>query len=151
MNCRMEYTDSYSQMELVHDNLYLFNLKRTGREFDPAVKAKKIDRSEALILRGDADEFLGGIVWHWLEEPGKIFVDYMFVSDLLRGQGWGRRVFEEFEKRVKAAGAEEIGVTTNTFQAPEFYLKIGYDLIGQKASPHPLVPENIHYSYCKKI
>ena len=152
MTCRMVYTDLYSDMELVHDALYAFNIKRTGREFDASVKAKKVDRAEALILYGNEnDEFLGGIVWHWLEEHGKIFVDYMFVSDSLRGQGWGSRLFAEFEKLVKAKGATEIGVTTNTFQAPDFYLKIGYEKNGEKANPQPLVPDNIHYHYSKKL
>ena len=152
MTCRMVYTEEYSKIELVHDALYAFNITRTGREFDPAVKAKKVDKSAALILYSNAEnEFRGGIVWHWLEEPGKIFVDYMFVSDLLRGQGWGSRLFAEFEKTVKARGATEVGVTTNTFQAPDFYLKIGYELTGEKANPQPLVPENIHYHYSKKL
>ena len=152
MTCRMEYSASYSDMELVHDALYSFNLKRTGRAFDANVKAKKLERSEALLLYGSGNnEFLGGIVWHWLEEPHKVFVDYAFVSDTLRGQGWGNKLFAEFENHVKAAGAEEVGLTTNSYQAPEFYLKLGYKLIGEKPTPHPLVPDNIHYSYCKKL
>ena len=103
-----------------------------------------------MILRGD-DEFLGGIVWHWLDNQTEVFVDYMFVSDKLRGQGWGRKLFAEFEKKVKVEGAETVGVTTNTFQAPEFYLKIGYKIIKEVPSPQPLVPENIHYHYRKKL
>ena len=150
MNCRIEYTTSYSQIELVHDNLYLYNTKLTGNRFDESVKAKKFDNAGAFILRGDDNEFLGGIVWHWLNDR-EVFVDYMFVSDKLRGQGWGRKLFAEFEKQVKAEGAEVAGVSTNSFQAPEFYLKIGYKIIKEVPSPQPLVPENIHYYYSKKL
>ena len=151
MNCRIEYTTSYSQIELVHDNLYLYNTKLTGNRFDESVKAKKVDNAGALILRGDNDEFLGGIVWHWLDNTPEVFVDYMFVSDKLRGQGWGRKLFAEFEKQIKSEGAESAGVSTNSFQAPEFYLKIGYKIIKEVPSPQPLVPENIHYYYSKKL
>ncbi len=152
MECRIEYTTSYTHMELVHDALYRFNVKCTGQDFDPAVKAKKVDRSEALILyAAENNEFLGGIVWHWLDDSQNIFVDYMFVSELLRGQGWGSRLFTEFEKIVKSRGAIEVAVTTNSFQAPDFYLKIGYELTGENAKPQPLVPDNIHYHYCKKL
>lgn len=151
MNCRIEYTTEYSSIELVHDNLYFFNTQRTGRELDPAVKAKKSDNAGAMILRGKNDEFLGGLVWHWLEDGKQVFVDYMFVSDKLRGLGWGRKLFDEFEKHVKAAGAEEAGVATNTFQAPDFYLKIGYEIIKEVPNPQPLVPDNIHYYYRKKL
>jgi len=72
-------------------------------------------------------------------------------ATLCGGQGWGNKLFAEFENHVKAAGAEEVGLTTNSYQAPEFYLKLGYKLTGEKPAPHPRVPDNIHYSYCKKL
>lgn len=151
MNCKIEYTTSYSSIELVHDNLYLYNTKQTGRQFDTSVKAKKEAHAGALILRGAEDNnFFGGLVWHWIDSR-QVFVDYMFVSEQLRGQNWGRKLFAEFEKQVKAEGAETIGVSTNSFQAPGFYLKIGYEIIKQVPTPHPLVPDNIHYYYSKKI
>lgn len=151
MVCRIEYTTLYEDIELVHDALYLYNTKCTGHAWSAGVKAKNMDNAGALILRGDDDEFMGGIVWHWLDNKTEVFVDYMFVSDKLRGQGCGRKLFAEFEKQIKSEGAECAGVSTNTFQAPEFYLKIGYKIIKEVPAPQPLVPENIHYYYSKKL
>ena len=50
MNCRIEYTTSYSQIELVHDNLYLYNTKLTGNRFDESVKAKKLQAPPMALI-----------------------------------------------------------------------------------------------------
>lgn len=151
MNCRMVFTQEYEQIELVHDALYAFNLLRCGIERKENVRAVRHIAPGALILRGDDDEFLGGVVWHQLENSLNVFVDYMFVSDKLRGLGWGSKLFQRLEQIVKASGGDEITVTTNSFQAPEFYLKNGYTVIGETPSPQKLFPDNIHYKFSKKL
>ena len=99
MNCKIEYTTSYSSIELVHDNLYLYNTKQTGRQFDTSVKAKKEAHAGALILRGAEDNnFFGGLVWHWIDSR-QVFVDYMFLSEQLRGQNWGRKTGKSRRRR----------------------------------------------------
>ena len=75
-----------------------------------------------------------------------MFVDYFFLDDSVRGKGFGRALFEEFIQSVKRGGALRIDLTTNTFQAPGFYLKMGFKATGEKREPSPGCPENIHYS-----
>ena len=60
-------------------------------------------------------------------------------------------IFEEFIRRVKREGAVRIDLTTNTFQAPGFYEKMGFRITGEEPAPSPGVPGNIHYSLTREL
>ena len=150
MNCTITHSRSVEVITTVHDALYEYNLKHTG---SPRQDAKPFicDSSEVLFLLGDDAVNYGGIVWHCDREKQKIVVDLFFIDDALRGQGYGVKLFNEFESRAKTYGLPLISVYTNTFQAPGFYLKAGFEIIGEKAAPVPLMPENKHYRLRKKL
>ena len=135
----------------VHDALYEYNLSQTGHQ-RVAVTAKLLETTEAFIVRGDDGNTYGGVVWHQLpDKENEIFVDYLFLSDVLRGSGKGRELIEAMEKYVKSCGIKTVKVTTNSFQAPKFYPAVGYKEIGSVAAPCPLVPDNLHFTYCKEL
>lgn len=82
-----------------------------------------------LYLRDDAGTLLGGLVaetlWGWLA------VDLLLVSEQLRGQGYGRRLLQQAEQIAQARGCTRVHLTTFSFQAPNFYIKQGYRIVGQ--------------------
>ena len=62
----------------------------------------------------------GNIFGNWL------FIDFLFVSESLRGQGIGKELIAKIEENAKEHGCRFSFVSTNGFQAPGFYPKLGY-------------------------
>ena len=57
---------------------------------------------------------------NWLE------IEYLYVSDDLRGQGIGSKILKMAERESKERGCKYSFVDTFNFQAPKFYEKHGY-------------------------
>ena len=104
----------------------------------------------ALIAADDAGRMRGGLAAHWENAPRHVFVDYFHLDETLRGGGIGRRILEELFELAEAGGAQEVRLTTNTFQAPGFYLKMGFEITGETPAPLPLRPDNVHYDLRRK-
>ena len=62
----------------------------------------------------------GNIFGNWL------FIDFIFVDKSLRGQGVGKKLIAYIEENAKAKGCKYSFVSTNGFQSPGFYPKLGY-------------------------
>jgi ribosomal protein S18 acetylase RimI-like enzyme len=57
-------------------------------------------------------------------------IEWLWVSPSLRGAGLGSRLLRAVEVEVHMRGCRIIRVNTYTFQAPNFYRKLGYEQIG---------------------
>jgi len=101
--------------KVVTDHLDTYNVAVTGfREYSPV----------NLFLRDAGDEVVGGLlagIW-----GGVLFVRILWVSEALRGQGFGRRLMEMAERRAVERGCRHVFLDTFDFQAPGFYEKLGY-------------------------
>ena len=53
-------------------------------------------------------------------------IHYFFVNEHMRGQGIGRSILEKAEDEAKKRGCKYSFVDTFSFQAPDFYIKLGY-------------------------
>jgi ribosomal protein S18 acetylase RimI-like enzyme len=60
-------------------------------------------------------------------------VTYLAVRDDLRGRGVGRRLMEEAEAEARRRGCRYVFLDTMSYQAPEFYRKLGYHVAGELA------------------
>ena len=72
-----------------------------------------------------------------IEENGKIIggiVAFLYVDDQHRGKEIGRRLLAHVEELARQNGFRRILLNTYSFQAPEFYKKLGYTEI-LKLSP----------------
>ena len=146
----IEKTADYAAVAAIHDALDSYNLAKTGHA-RVEVRAERFAEQFALVAVDGEGRAHGGLAYHWENAPRHVFVDYFYLDDTLRGTGVGRRVFEEMLRLAEAGGAAEVRLTTNTFQAPGFYLKMGFEITGEKAEPAPLCPENVHYTLCRKL
>lgn len=68
---------------------------------------------------------IGFIQWDWL------YIEILAVDPRLRGQGWGRRLIETAEKIAAEESCQGLWLSTFTFQAPDFYDRMGFTQCGR--------------------
>ena len=82
----------------------------------------------SFILRNDANEVMGGITgtifWYHLH------IDFLWVDDSLRGKGYGKELLNQIEKAAMENKCRLILLDTFSFQAPDFYQKFGFEVVG---------------------
>jgi len=66
-----------------------------------------------------------------------LFIQYLWVSDALRGSGLGAQLLGQAEATAKERGCGAVWLDTFSFQAPGFYQKLGYRQFGQLAEFPP--------------
>lgn len=139
---KIKVTDEIDQES--HDRiiqlLVEYNLSKT-QEFK-----KKINKPIEIIARDEQNEIIGGLygrsIWGTLEV--KTFV----VKPENRNKGIGRKLLIEAEKEAKNRNCKFISLDTFSFQAPEFYEKLGFEKIGTETD----FPKGFEkYYYRKKI
>lgn len=81
------------------------------------------------LLKDPDNAIAGGVIgatyWDWL------YIDLMWVRENLRGQGYGRKLLSLAEGLARERGAGHAYLDTFTFQAPDFYRKLGYEVFGE--------------------
>ncbi len=81
------------------------------------------------------DEIIGGALGHtyydWL------FLKWLWVHENFRNQGIGTRIMSKVEEIASARSCNGIHLDTFSFQAKEFYQKLGYDVFGNIEN-HPM-------------
>ena len=76
---------------------------------------------------------------NWLE------IEYLYVSDDLRGQGIGSKILKMAERESKERGCKSSFVDTFNFQAPKFYEKHGYKEVFALKN-YPYTGERYYYT-----
>ena len=80
-------------------------------------------------LKGPGQEIVGGVLgeiyWQWF------YVDLLWVSEALRGRGYGRQLMTIAEDEARQRGAKNAYLDTFSFQAPDFYKQLGYEVFGE--------------------
>lgn len=89
----------------------------------------------SFILRDDEGVILGGITgtvfWHHLH------IDFLWVDESLRGRGYGKELLVKIEDVAREYKCNLIQLDTFSFQAPDFYQKYGYEVVGV-IKEHPI-------------
>jgi ribosomal protein S18 acetylase RimI-like enzyme len=81
------------------------------------------------FLKSPRGEWLGGLIGYiW---GGWLHVNFLWVSESLRGQRHGTRLMDAAEAMAKERGAFAATLETFTSQAPDFYAKRGYTVCGR--------------------
>ncbi|QKW51988.1 GNAT family N-acetyltransferase [Streptomyces buecherae] len=122
--------------EVNHDrrNVIEERLEDTNSARSPVMRALRgtpaDDERPLQLYARDADgELAGGLVgyaWgHWLH------VDLLWVDERWRGAGLGSRLMAEAERKARdELDCVHARVETWGFQAPRFYEKLGYKIVG---------------------
>lgn len=81
-----------------------------------------------IILRDDSGAIQGAMLgytyWNWLH------IEFLWVDEEVRGGGYGFQLLEKAEKEAKSRGCVGVHLDTHDFQAPDFYIKNGYHVVG---------------------
>ena len=115
------YSESQEEIfSVLVNNLRQFNFKNMGEE-----------RSQPLmvIIRNDNDEIVGGIAGRTIYH--QLLIEVLWVHNDKRGQGLGIKLMEIAEREAQKRGCIAAQVDTFSFQAPKFYEKMGFKIVGK--------------------
>lgn len=86
-------------------------------------------RFQRLVLSArEGRRIVGGLVGDFAWNSA--FVGLLWIDEAARGKGLGTRLMREAERRARQRRCALIHLNTFSFQAPEFYEKLGYRRFG---------------------
>lgn len=87
------------------------------------------DKELSIFLKNESGKVYGGIQAMFDSEA--IYIEAVWVEENLRKQGYGKQLLAAAEREATEHGCRFSLVDTWDFQAEEFYLKNGYEKIGE--------------------
>ena len=110
---------SETETDYIREALNQFNCAHVGDDGHTPLNLIEYD-ADGSIIGG----LLGGTYWGWM------YIDILWVREDHRRQGIGSRLLTEAEKEAMRRGCHHVHVDTMSWQAPAFYQKHGYEVIG---------------------
>ena len=118
------------EAELVTSSLKAFN-----DSSHPLFHARRQNPDDPMPLQvvahDDQGRVIGGILakawlaWKWLD------IEIVWVDQSYRNQGLGSKLLREIEQMGIENGCVKSKLTSLSFQAPDFYIKHGYQIYGE--------------------
>ena len=115
----MNVSPTENEIRYIQEALNRFNEECVGEDRHTPLHIVEYDENGQTI-----GGILGGTYWGWL------YVDILWVHEDHRHKGIGTRLLREAEKEAVFRGCHHVHLDTMSWQAPEFYRKHGYEVIG---------------------
>ena len=115
----MNLSPTESEINYIREALDRFNWERVGADCHTPLNIAEYDEHGNLI-----GGILGGTYWGWL------YVDILWVQEDHRRQGIGSALLRKAEQEALNRGCHHVHVDTMSWQAPAFYQKHGYEILG---------------------
>ena len=116
----LESNPAPEDVQFLRENLNEFNARVTGIWDGKFLSVFK--RAPDGALRA------GIFGWTW---GGTCYIRYLFVCEHWRGQGQGTLLVRAVETEARSRGCKQIVLETHDFQAPRFYQKLGFAIVGR--------------------
>ena len=124
-------------IRFLEDQLYAYNVEQTGVDDG---------RWLTVFVRDDCGRIAAGLHgWTW---GGGAKVQTLWVRQDLRRHGYGTRLLAAAEAEARVRGCNRIHLDTFAFQAPLFYQKHGYEVVGED---NDTLLEHKHYRLRKRL
>ena len=119
---RIDWHDDlhWGDVELLGDRLYDFNMAATGYR-DGRGFTGLVHNAHGRVIAG-----VSGFTW-----GGTAKIVNLWVDQPRRGEGLGSRLVLVAEQVARDRGCANLVLDTHTFQAPEFYRRLGYTEVGR--------------------
>ncbi|WP_053980067.1 GNAT family N-acetyltransferase [Marinagarivorans algicola] len=102
-----------------------YGLTQYNESFTGTVFREKI----AAFVKDDKDVVVGGVLgeihWNWLHIQG------LWLDESIRKEGWGTKLLAHVERYAVSKNTLNIRLETTSFQALDFYIKLGYAVFGE--------------------
>ena len=115
----MNVIPTENEIKYIREALGDFNRKIVGEDGHAPLNIIEYDGDENII-----GGIIGGTYWGWM------YVDILWVHEDHRKRGIGSRLLDEAEKEAVRRGCHHVHLDTMSWQAPAFYQKHGYEVIG---------------------
>ena len=115
----MNKNPSEKEIEYVREALARFNEATVGADGHTPFAFVEYGADGAVI-----GGIIGGTYWGWM------YIDILWVHEDHRKRGIGSRLLDEAEKEAVRRGCHHVHLDTMSWQAPAFYQKHGYEVIG---------------------
>ena len=115
----MNISPCENEIKYIRQALDQFNRERVGADGHTPLNIVEYD-ADGQIVGG----ILGGTYWGWM------YVDILWVDENHRRKGIGSKLLQKAESEAIRRGCHHVHLDTMSWQAPEFYQKHGYGVIG---------------------
>ncbi|WBG61626.1 GNAT family N-acetyltransferase [Pseudomonas citronellolis] len=105
---------------VVEEGLRAYNVERMGTSYGY--------EGFELYARDAEGQLVGGLFGH--SGMGWLYVDYLWLDARQRGAGLGAQLLALAEEEARRRGCVGVFLYTYSFQAPGFYRKQGFELMG---------------------
>jgi len=106
--------------EKLVDGVRSYNFEHMGDETSSAL---------SVISRDESGRIVGGVSGRTIYN--QFLIEVAWVSQEFRRSGLGQSLMQRAEKEAKARGCLAAQVDTLSFQAPGFYQKLGFEIVGK--------------------
>ena len=119
LQLKVETNPSAAVLEQLQEELHQHNIRESG--FDDFLPL-------AIFVPDEQDRLIAGLcgcTW-----GGCCEVDFLWVHPQYRDRGYGRYLMQAVEQEAIRRGCHLMVLFSYTFQAPDFYQKLGYSISG---------------------
>jgi ribosomal protein S18 acetylase RimI-like enzyme len=135
---KIVFEDHEEDYHAVCSNLYHYNLRETNGLL------KKPGKSINLFLRDKTGKAVGGIFC--ATYCYTLYIDNFWIDEEYRENGYGKSLIMQAESIAVSEGCKLAHTSTFSYQSPEFYKKMGYEVFGMIDE----YPEGIIQYFLKK-
>lgn len=115
----VDYTPDDADKKIIRDGIITFNINVIG----------ETPNSFSVYIKDETSHILGGIL-AWIHSES-IYIDVIWIEESLRKKRYGTQLLRAAEEEAVKQGCKYATLDTYSFQAEEFYLKNGYERLGE--------------------
>jgi GNAT superfamily N-acetyltransferase len=115
----VDHAPSQADNAVVREGIIAFNENIVGER----------DKAFSIFLKNQSGKVFGGM--QVFLDTESVYIDVLWVEESLQKQGYGTKLLDAAEREAIKNGCVFSLVDTFDFQAEEFYLKNGYERIGE--------------------